>query len=104
MSRLEREVSRAKPGDEVDLRVYYNGQYRNVKVKAARYERSAAPEEHAHHHGRRQLRDARRSAGWASASTAFEIGDEVRRALETATRRTWDGRSDASADGSIGRY
>ena len=37
VSRLEREVSRAKPGDELDLRVYFNGQYRNVKVKAARY-------------------------------------------------------------------
>ena len=37
VSRLEREVARAKPGDEVDLRVYFNGQYRNVKVKAVRY-------------------------------------------------------------------
>lgn len=36
VSRLEREVSRAKPGDEMDLRVYYNGQYKNVKVKAGR--------------------------------------------------------------------
>ena len=36
MSRLEREVARVKPGDDVDLRVYYNGQYRNVKVKAGR--------------------------------------------------------------------
>jgi C-terminal processing protease CtpA/Prc len=37
VSRLEREVARANPGDEIDLRVYFNGQYRNVKVKAARY-------------------------------------------------------------------
>lgn len=36
ISRLEREVSRLKPGDDVDLRVYYNGQYRNVKTKAGR--------------------------------------------------------------------
>jgi S1-C subfamily serine protease len=36
VSRLERELSRAKPGDDVDLRVYYNGQFRNVKVKAGR--------------------------------------------------------------------
>src|SRR5215510_4190610 len=33
VSRLERELSRAKPGDEVDLRVYFNGQYKNLKVK-----------------------------------------------------------------------
>jgi S1-C subfamily serine protease len=37
VARLEREIARAKPGDDVDLRVYYNGQYRNVKVKAGRY-------------------------------------------------------------------
>ena len=36
VSRFEREVSRAKPGDVLDLRVYYNGQYKNVKVTAAR--------------------------------------------------------------------
>ena len=36
VSRLEREISRLKPGDDVDLRVYYNGQYRNVKTKAGR--------------------------------------------------------------------
>lgn len=36
VSRLEREVSRLKPGDDVTLRVYYNGQYKNVTLKAAR--------------------------------------------------------------------
>ncbi len=36
VARLEREVSRLKPGDDVTLRVYANGQYRNVTVKAAR--------------------------------------------------------------------
>jgi S1-C subfamily serine protease len=36
VARLEREIARVKPGDDVDLRVYYNGQYRNVKVKAGR--------------------------------------------------------------------
>src|SRR4029079_17188140 len=36
VSRFEREVARAKPGDVLDLRVYYNGQYKNVKVTAAR--------------------------------------------------------------------
>ncbi|MEO6877295.1 MAG: PDZ domain-containing protein [Gemmatimonadaceae bacterium] len=36
VNRFEREVARAKPGDDVELRVVYNGQTRNVKVKAAR--------------------------------------------------------------------
>src|SRR5437764_1337484 len=31
ISRLEREVGKVKPGDDVELRVYYNGQYRNVR-------------------------------------------------------------------------
>lgn len=35
-NRLERELSHTKPGDDVDLRVYSNGQYRDVKVKVAR--------------------------------------------------------------------
>lgn len=35
VSRLEREMAKVKPGDDVDLRVYYNGQYKNVKVKSA---------------------------------------------------------------------
>jgi S1-C subfamily serine protease len=34
VSRLEREIGKVHPGDEVDLRVYYNGQYKNVKVKS----------------------------------------------------------------------
>src|SRR5262249_10799782 len=36
VARLEREVSKLKPGDDVTLRVYYNGQYKNVTVKAIR--------------------------------------------------------------------
>lgn len=36
INRLEREVSNMKPGDEATLRVYYNGQYRDVKVKSVR--------------------------------------------------------------------
>lgn len=35
-NRFERELARAKPGDDVELRVYDNGQFKNVKVKAAR--------------------------------------------------------------------
>jgi serine protease Do len=36
VTRLEREVSRLKPGDDVTLRVYANGQYKNVTLKAVR--------------------------------------------------------------------
>jgi len=36
VNRLERELARVKPGDDVELRVLYNGQARTVKVKAAR--------------------------------------------------------------------
>ena len=36
IQRLEREVSRLKPGDDVTLRVYFNGQYKNVTFKAVR--------------------------------------------------------------------
>lgn len=36
VNRLEREVSNMKPGDDATLRVYYNGQYRDVKVKSVR--------------------------------------------------------------------
>jgi hypothetical protein len=29
-------MERMKPGDNVDLKIYYNGQFRNVKVTATR--------------------------------------------------------------------
>ena len=35
--RLERELAKVKPGEDVDLRVYFGGQHRNVKVKAGRW-------------------------------------------------------------------
>ena len=34
--RLQREVSRLRPGDNVDLRVYANGDYRSVRLRVAR--------------------------------------------------------------------
>jgi S1-C subfamily serine protease len=34
--RLQREISRLHPGDDVDLRIYANGRYRDVRVRAAR--------------------------------------------------------------------
>ena len=36
LNRLEREMARVKPGDDVDLRVFYNNQFKTVKVKAGR--------------------------------------------------------------------
>ena len=36
MRRLQREVSRLRPGDNVDLRVYANGDYRTVRLRVAR--------------------------------------------------------------------
>jgi predicted metalloprotease with PDZ domain len=36
VTRLERELQRLKPGDDADLRVYFNGQFKNVKVKTVR--------------------------------------------------------------------
>jgi PDZ domain-containing protein len=36
VTRLGEEVSRLKPGDAANLRVYYNGQYRDVKVTVGR--------------------------------------------------------------------
>jgi len=36
--RFTREMSKLKAGDEVDLRVYSNGQFRNVKFKTVAYE------------------------------------------------------------------
>jgi len=36
LNRLEREMARVKPGDDVDLRVFYNNQFKNIKVKAGR--------------------------------------------------------------------
>jgi serine protease Do len=36
VNRLQREMSKLKPGQDADLRVYYAGQFRDVKVKAVR--------------------------------------------------------------------
>jgi S1-C subfamily serine protease len=36
INRLQREIQRARVGDDVELRVYSGGQYRNVKVKVGR--------------------------------------------------------------------
>ena len=82
ISRLGREVSRLKAGDDVELRVYYNGQYRNVKMKAARL--SDLP------HRNRSIRIMGGDSFMIPRIPdrieidGTQIGDEVRRALETA--------------------
>jgi hypothetical protein len=82
ISRLEREVSHLKPGDDVELRVYFNGQYRNVKMKAARM--SDLP------HRNRTIRIIGGDNYMVPRIPdrieidGSQIGDEVRRALETA--------------------
>jgi predicted metalloprotease with PDZ domain len=88
VSRLEREISRLKPGDDVELRVFYNGQFRNVKMKAASM--SDLP---------RRNRSIRIMGGDnlmlppISARIDIDgdrIGSEVRHALETARIATGD--------------
>lgn len=76
-NRLEREISRLKAGDDVDLRVYYNGQYRSVKTKLVRA--GDLP----------RRNSAIMITGDAMISPDFDVtalraDDEVRRALETA--------------------
>jgi predicted metalloprotease with PDZ domain len=85
VSRLEREIARAKPGDVLDLRVYYNGQYKNVKVTAGRW--SDLPR-------RNRAMTIMGGDGFMRLDAprvkidgmglGRDIGDEVRRALETA--------------------
>ena len=84
VTRLEREISRVKAGDDVTLRVYYNGQYKNVTLKAVRA--SDLP---------RRNRSVTIMGGdnFVFPATRMpdieingaEIGDRVRRAVEGAT-------------------
>ena len=80
LNRFEREVSRLKPGDVADLRVYYNGQFRNVKVTVGRM--SDLPQ-----HGRRITVIGGDNAFMSPMAMNIDgqvIGDQVRRSLETA--------------------
>lgn len=86
ITRLEREVSRAKPGDVLDLRVYYNGQYKNVKVTAGRWSdlprrnRSVTVIGGDHGMGFNDFPQIRVDG----MGIGRDVGDEVRRALESA--------------------
>lgn len=85
VSRLEREISRLKPGDDATLRVYYNGQYRNVTVKSVRMGDLPRRGTHISIMGDDNM--------WVPPMPPMpprieidgpRIGEEVRRALETA--------------------
>ena len=80
--RLTREIERLKAGDDVDLRVYYNGQYRNVKVKLARL--GDLPRRN---HAVFITSDGSGFGGTGAMSMSVDaarVGDEVRRAMDEA--------------------
>ena len=80
--RLTREIERLKPGDDADLRVYYNGQYRKVKAKVALF--VDLP------HRNRAVMITRGGSGFGGMGAmsmsidAARVGDEVRRAMDEA--------------------
>ncbi|HEY2376466.1 MAG TPA: PDZ domain-containing protein [Gemmatimonadaceae bacterium] len=79
--RLEREVARLHPGDDVDLRVYANGRYHDMRLRAARA--SDLP----HRHG--SIMISGDGMGMMPGALPFGvdgalIGDQVRRSLERA--------------------
>jgi C-terminal processing protease CtpA/Prc len=84
VSRLEREVSRAKPGDDLSLRVYFNGQYRDVKVKAARAGDLPRRRNSITIMGGDNF-VLPQAGGMGFGVNTIRVGDEVRRALETAS-------------------
>ncbi len=80
VNRLEREISRLKPGETADLHVYHSGQYRDVKVTVGRM--SDLP----HRAPRMTIigGDNMISPMIAGTFDGREIGDQIRRSLETA--------------------
>ncbi len=72
VSRLEREVSKLKVGDVVNLRVYYNGQFKDLKVTAGRV--SDRP------HGNRSITcDWRRQHDADRADAPADVGNHLHR-------------------------
>ena len=88
ISRLEREMARVRPGDDVDLRVYYNGQYRNLKVKAGRLSDLPRRNRSVTITGGDNFVLPRMGAG--PRIDGMELGTEIRRAIEGA--RAFGGR------------
>jgi len=86
VSRLEREVSKVKPGEDVVLRVYYNGQFKNVTVKAIK-----ASDLPRRNHSmtiiggdNMVLPSVTRIPGGRVEINGEDVGDKVRRALDGA--------------------
>ncbi len=85
-NRLEHEISRLKPGDDVTLRVYYNGQYREVKTKIARAGDLARRNRSIMITG-----DGSFSDDWPDVNVnSVRVGAAVRDAMETARAATND--------------
>jgi S1-C subfamily serine protease len=86
VNRLERELQTLHPGDDVDLRVYYNRQYRDVKFKVGHA--SDLP-----HRGNTTFMTGDNFVMPAMGSITIngdEIGGRLRDALETARTSTGD--------------
>jgi len=80
LNRIEREMARVKPGDDVDLRVFYNNQFKNVKVKAARA--SDIPRRNRSVTIMKSGDDAMMSPRIETRIDPSRFGDEFRRAME----------------------
>jgi C-terminal processing protease CtpA/Prc len=80
LSRLEREMARVKPGDDVDLRVFYNNQFKNIKLKAGRA--SELPRRRGSVTITRSGDDAMMSPRLETRIDPGQFGDDFRKTLE----------------------
>jgi serine protease Do len=95
VGKIEREMAKIKPGDPVDLRLYYNGQYKNVKVVAGKA--SDRP------HGARAISIMGSGAGFAGNLMALPMAGGLRvdgPAINDRVRRLLD---EAGVAGAMGR-
>jgi S1-C subfamily serine protease len=87
VTRLGDEVARLKVGDTADLRVYFNGQYRNVKVTVGRMGDLPRHNRSVHIVGGDAFTIPQMD-GFSFDFNGAEIGDQVRRALDDAHMAT----------------
>lgn len=87
VTRLGDEVARLKAGDVADLRVYFNGQYRNVKVTVGRMGDLPRRNRAVHIMGGDSFTIPPMD-GFNLDINGVEIGDQVRRALDEAHMAT----------------
>ncbi|HEX3867133.1 MAG TPA: PDZ domain-containing protein [Gemmatimonadaceae bacterium] len=97
LNRFEREVSNLKPGESAELRVYYNGQFKNVKVTVGRM--SDLP-----NHARRMTIIGGDGAfpGIEARIDGREIGEQIRNSM--ATVRTATGSALEGLSRAFGRF